>query len=300
MAEFENLEEQRDEVEALESIYMEDFVKLSDEPPLRYAIGLVPNPGEADGENHVRVTLECTIPAAYPNVGPEMRVAVDKGLSPKQADELLALANAQADENVGMPMMFTVGEALKEWLVEHNRPGQGDGSMYADMMRRMEEDKRKKAAQEAAESKPAARGGGDDGEGGGSTRTAEEEEAEEKRRLERLATGTPVNAETFAEWWAKFSAERQAEQAACDPGAAASSAAAMQRPSGKDIFLSGKAVEAPEVDEAEEDAAAAAEGEAGVDAPFDTELFEGDDEDLDDLDDLDDDDDDEGGGDGDS
>ena len=119
MAEFENLEEQRDEVEALESIYMEDFVKLSDEPPLKYAIGLVPNPGEEDGENHVRVTLECTIPAAYPNVGPEMSVSVDKGLSAKQADELLALANAQAEENVGMPMMFTVGEALKEWLVEH-------------------------------------------------------------------------------------------------------------------------------------------------------------------------------------
>jgi hypothetical protein len=35
-----------------------------------------------------------------------------------------------------MPSVFAVAESLREWLVDNNVPGQ-DGSMYADMMRRM-------------------------------------------------------------------------------------------------------------------------------------------------------------------
>jgi hypothetical protein len=49
----EYLEEQADEMEALESIFMDDYVKLSDSP-ISFQITLVPIPGTTvdDDENH--------------------------------------------------------------------------------------------------------------------------------------------------------------------------------------------------------------------------------------------------------
>jgi hypothetical protein len=48
------------------------------------------------------------------------------------------------EENLGGPSIYAVAEAVREWLLEHNEPGQDDGSMYAQMMRR-QTDKKKEA-----------------------------------------------------------------------------------------------------------------------------------------------------------
>ena len=66
------------EVEALESIYMEQFT-VTNKAPLSYEVQLTPDMEE----NHVGVTLVCDIPAAYPEVEPAITVRVDKGLGQK-------------------------------------------------------------------------------------------------------------------------------------------------------------------------------------------------------------------------
>lgn len=50
-----------------------------------------------------------------------------------------------------MPSIYTIAEAIRSWLVDNNVPGQ-DGSMYADMMRRMQQGavEVKKKAEKAA------------------------------------------------------------------------------------------------------------------------------------------------------
>ena len=73
----------------------------------------------------------CEFPADYPNtVAPILEVVVTKGLSLDRGDELLLVAQNAANENIGLPSIFTIAELVKEWLVDNNIPGQ-DGSMYS-------------------------------------------------------------------------------------------------------------------------------------------------------------------------
>eukprot|EP01037_Dinobryon_pediforme_P020436 gene20436-21060_t len=55
----------------------------------------------------------------------------NKGLSAAQADEVQSIADRVAVENIGMPSIYSVAEAVKEWLTDNNIPGQ-DGSMYSE------------------------------------------------------------------------------------------------------------------------------------------------------------------------
>ena len=53
-----------------------------------------------------------------------------KGLGSSQVDELMEIIGGVLQENIGTPSIFTTAEAVREWLVDNNTPGQ-DGSMYA-------------------------------------------------------------------------------------------------------------------------------------------------------------------------
>ena len=79
-------EEQAMEVEALESIYMDDFKKVGD-APLKMEIHLTPG----EEENHVAIFLDVVAPPEYPEVQPEITVRVDKGLAPKHVEEISKL-----------------------------------------------------------------------------------------------------------------------------------------------------------------------------------------------------------------
>ena len=61
-----------------------------------------------------------------------------------QRKDILELANNEAENNIGMPAIFTICEAVREWLSENNVKGQDDGSMYAQMMRKAKEAERAK------------------------------------------------------------------------------------------------------------------------------------------------------------
>ena len=136
----------------------------------------------------------------------------------------------QASESLGMAMMFTLATFAREWL-------------------------RDKAHYTAA----------GDVEDAAARRAAAEAEEEARRMAIRLA-GTPVTAETYAAWWATFSAERQLEmaslEAATDPDKA-------KRLTGKRYFETrgDKAGEEDEEDDEEGDEAedAALQGEGYTD-----------------------------------
>ncbi|KAF4320045.1 hypothetical protein G195_006689 [Phytophthora kernoviae 00238/432] len=176
-------EEQSMEVEALEAIYMDDFTKLSDDP-LSFQVRVVPN---QDGENNfVAMTLKADIPATYPDVEPTLEIILNKGLSDRQHKEMKELLTQQIEENMGMAMMYTLCEAVREYLVENNREG-NDGSEHQEMLRRMETRKKKEDKVEAEK----------------------EEEAMARSQEKRVFHGTPVTVETFAVWKEKFEAEMQ-------------------------------------------------------------------------------------------
>ncbi|CAM9649491.1 unnamed protein product [Ascophyllum nodosum] len=246
------------EVEALEAIYAEAF-SVTNEKPLEWKVHLEPTEGGFGETNHVGIDFICRIPERYPDEAPGVDVEATKGLTPAQCEELLQLAKAQASENVGMAMGYTIAESLKDWLADNNVPSAADGSMHGEMLRRMAEGDRGRKKEKLEREKEA------------KAREADEEDDETIRRR-RQADGTPVTSETFALWKVAFDLEIRGDKAIAAEAIA-------KKPSGKDMFLRHLVTE-DEDDDDEDDA----EVTVGDEQAF------LDDDDLDDLDDLTDDD----------
>lgn len=174
----------------------------------------------------VSLLLVTIMPEEYPNVVPTLSIETIKGLTISQRDEILDVANKSAQDNLGMPSIYMVTEAVREWLLDNNVPGQ-DGSMYAEMMRKAQQKEleAKKREERAALASQADR-----------EKSAEEMTPEEKERLRRRQAGTPVTVESFKVWKAGFDAERKlAEAASRGPR---EDEADLSRPTGKQLFLS--------------------------------------------------------------
>lgn len=115
-------EEQAMEAEALESIFVDDFEQLSSSP-YHWKLRLLPFPAE-DEENHLICSLEIKIPNTYPNVSPDISITSLKGLTDDQVEVLNDLAMKSSQDNIGMAMIYTIAEEVKEWLLAHNEPPQ--------------------------------------------------------------------------------------------------------------------------------------------------------------------------------
>lgn len=149
----EHCEEQEMEAEALEAIFMESFEVLDSAQPFKWSVKLMPVDCGEDKEeeeklNHVVIKLIATIPLDYPETStPELDVDVIKGLAGDQVKEILAVANEEAEANAGMPAIFAVCEAVRAWLADNNVKGLDDGSMHAQMMRKMKEKEKAKVCE---------------------------------------------------------------------------------------------------------------------------------------------------------
>jgi hypothetical protein len=163
-----------------------------------------------------------------------------RGVAQAGVEALQSLLESTAADNLGMAMLFTLSTSAREWLREK-----------ANIEAPLDE------AAQAAE------------------RARLEYEEEARREAERAA-GTPVTPESYAEWWARFSAETAGSGA----DAAGSAPAAGDKPkrlTGRRYF------------ETRGEAAAAAEDEAEGEVPpeeeEDSEEGSNDDEDEDEEDD---------------
>eukprot|EP00559_Dactyliosolen_fragilissimus_P008989 CAMPEP_0184864112 /NCGR_PEP_ID=MMETSP0580-20130426/13821_1 /TAXON_ID=1118495 /ORGANISM="Dactyliosolen fragilissimus" /LENGTH=310 /DNA_ID=CAMNT_0027362765 /DNA_START=148 /DNA_END=1080 /DNA_ORIENTATION=+ len=200
-----HMEEQEMEAEALAAIFDTAFEQLSDSsnPPIRWSVKLIPvdcggDEEEEEAENHVAVKLLATLPDDYPEFSlPDLNIEVLKGLAEDQRQTILQIANDEAEANQGMPMVFAVCEAVRAWLADNNVKGLDDGSMHAQMMRKMKEAEKSKAQAKLIFE---------------TQRKEEEMTAAEMEDLEvrkRRAEGTPCNAENFAIWKQKFDVEME-------------------------------------------------------------------------------------------
>ncbi|CAK4133829.1 unnamed protein product [Aphanomyces euteiches] len=234
-------EEQMMEVEALESIYMDDFTKVQD-APLVVKVHIVPN--QDGGKNHgkwiyrwtqcsqivVALSLVFKMPETYPDTAPNVDVVLEKGLSDRQEKEIRALLDQQIEENLTMVMVYTICEAVREYLLENNREG-NDGSEYQEMLRRQEQRQKKDTlAAEAEQAK---------------VRCVPQHthahvlqiDASEAGSASKSNVGTPVTVETFAAWKKAFDAEMATKEGT--KGAANGE----KRLTGRQLWTSGAAKE---------------------------------------------------------
>uniref|UniRef100_A0A8C9ZUB7 RWD domain-containing protein 1 n=1 Tax=Sander lucioperca TaxID=283035 RepID=A0A8C9ZUB7_SANLU len=132
-------EEQRNELEAIESIYPDSFTVLSDEPT-SFTITVTSDAAE-NGET-VEATLKFTYVEKYPDEAPLWEIHSQENLEDSDAEDILTLLQQQADENLGMVMIFTLVTAVQEKLNE---------MVDVKKNRREEEARRKEAEAEEAE-----------------------------------------------------------------------------------------------------------------------------------------------------
>jgi len=114
------LEDQKMEVEALESIYP-DELKVMSEDPFRLSIDILE---EEDGEQ-VGIRMIIDLPAEYPNVPPEVETSALRKVNRDQLAACTEHVRGLIEENLGMPMVFTLASAAQEW-VQENVVGQPD------------------------------------------------------------------------------------------------------------------------------------------------------------------------------
>ena len=145
-----------------------------------------------------------------------MELTSEKGLNTGQIEELTKHLRDIADENIGMPMVFSLAEAAKEWMEERNEKSKGDGSAFERMQQRKralerEEEKKRKAIEKKEQR----------------NRQADEEEVKKSRQLLNAMTETE-----FYSWRSKFEEETK------DPDTVRESAIKM---TGRKIFDMGLA-----------------------------------------------------------
>lgn len=134
-------EEQRNELEAIESIYPDSFTVLSDDPT-SFTITVTSDAGE-NGET-VETTLKFTYVEKYPDEAPLWEIQSQENLEDQDMEEVLTLLQQQAEENLGMVMIFTLVTAVQEKLNE---------IVDAIKTRQEEEKRRKEKEAEEAEKK---------------------------------------------------------------------------------------------------------------------------------------------------
>ena len=178
------LEDQANEVEALQAIFQDDFVPEGSGAPLTaYRLRLVPDMGADAKTNHVAASLCVRYPLTYPEAAPTLALSADRGLSEAQVSELRGVLAASAAENAGTPLVYVVAERVREWLQEHNEPA-GEGSAYEEMLKRQRAKERGDA------------GGSSSGGGGGAGKAPQ---AAFSKEADPSIKHKPVAAETHEE-----------------------------------------------------------------------------------------------------
>eukprot|EP01071_Lankesteria_metandrocarpae_P008159 Lankesteria_metandrocarpae@DN4888_c0_g1_i1.p1 len=125
------------EIEALQSLMVDgELIVISDgsNGAAALKVVLVPNNSSSGSpsskSNYVGATLSVKYTAKYPDELPEWKLEATRGLDPDMVRQLNELVKEEMQANVGMPMIFSVAEAMRSWLIANNSPPK---SMYDEM-----------------------------------------------------------------------------------------------------------------------------------------------------------------------
>jgi len=141
MSEF--ADEQRDEIEALESIYSEEINFLGDSPHCFTIPVKTEDYDEDEGEGRL-VLFKFTFTEKYPSEEPLLEVEESENIDDEHLDELVAHLKEQLTENLGMPVVFTIVTAAIEWLNDKNDQIKADIDAAAKKKRDLEEEEERK------------------------------------------------------------------------------------------------------------------------------------------------------------
>jgi len=141
MSEF--LEEQRDEIEALESIYSEEIDILGDSPHCFTIPVKTEDYDEDEGKGRL-VLFKFTFTEKYPSEEPFLEVEESENIDDEHLEELVEHLKEQLTENLGMPVVFTIVTAAIEWLGDKNDQIKQDIEEAAQRKKDLEDEEERK------------------------------------------------------------------------------------------------------------------------------------------------------------
>ncbi|XP_018011628.1 RWD domain-containing protein 1 [Hyalella azteca] len=114
-------EEQNNEVEALESIYPEEFQLISDSPLHKFTILVKSNTYQGNEDSTEQepgacFTLQFEYTPKYPDEPPLMELLDFQNIEEEECLPLRTLLEEQFSECAGMAMVFTLVSAAQEWI----------------------------------------------------------------------------------------------------------------------------------------------------------------------------------------
>ncbi|XP_045460262.1 RWD domain-containing protein 1 [Harmonia axyridis] len=110
------LEEQKNEIEALESIYYGDIQILETEPKYKFTIPIKSEDFQEDTENGMACDLTFTYTVKYPDEGPIIEIENPLNFLENNEKDLEEYLQSQVQDNLGMVMIFTLVSTAQEWL----------------------------------------------------------------------------------------------------------------------------------------------------------------------------------------
>uniref|UniRef100_A0A6M2E527 RWD domain-containing protein n=1 Tax=Amblyomma tuberculatum TaxID=48802 RepID=A0A6M2E527_9ACAR len=112
-------EEQKNEIEALESIYPSELEIVETDPYHAFTIDIKADASEGPEDEQMSVKLKFTYVPRYPEEGPLIEAVEYENMTEEDIDALMTILKEQVQENVGMVMIFTLVSASTEWLNQH-------------------------------------------------------------------------------------------------------------------------------------------------------------------------------------
>jgi len=136
-------EEQKNEIEALESIYSNELEILSTEPRHCFQLEVKSQPVR-DSNETVSCMLQFSYVAKYPEAIPRMEIVSSEGLDDDALAKLTAYMTQLAEENLGMVMVFTIVSAMQERLTQLIEEAEADRVAEKDRIIREAEEAEQK------------------------------------------------------------------------------------------------------------------------------------------------------------
>ena len=110
------LEEQREEVETLKSIFPEEFSELSVFPPTF----MIRIDDLSISSTISSLQLKISLPSRYPDEIPFIEIPNRSNAMPKDfIEELITFLRCLCEQYIGMPMVFGLVDSAKEWINEN-------------------------------------------------------------------------------------------------------------------------------------------------------------------------------------
>ncbi|XP_072314052.1 eIF-2-alpha kinase GCN2 [Eucyclogobius newberryi] len=144
--------QQENELEALASIFGDDFNDLRNKDPWKVKrppevhLCLRPNGLNHKQECYVTVDLLVKCPVTYPDLPPELELKNAKGLSNDILQNLQREVNSLAAARCGEVMIYELADHIQGFLSEHNKPP--SSSFHEEMLKNQQKRQEKRALEE--------------------------------------------------------------------------------------------------------------------------------------------------------